>query len=98
MSKISLCMIVGNEQDYIQRCLMSFLRIADEVVLVRAIGNQTPDQTEQMARELCALHGKPLKFSEYNNNGIIRNLVIPARRHAADVELRTMNPDREVVE
>lgn len=65
--KISLCMIVGNVEEYIQRCLTSFLPHVDELVLVRAIGNQTPDRTEHMARELCELHRIPIRFAEYLN-------------------------------
>lgn len=51
MAKISLCLIVGNVEDYIARCLNSFLPIADEVCIVRAIGNQTPDRTLEIAEE-----------------------------------------------
>ncbi|MDD5351102.1 MAG: class I SAM-dependent methyltransferase [Chthoniobacteraceae bacterium] len=50
--KISLCLIVGNVEEYIERCLSSFLPIADEVILVRAIGNQKPDRTFEIARKL----------------------------------------------
>jgi len=65
--KISLCMIVGNVEEYIQRCLQSFLPICDELCLVRAIGTQTPDGTVKMAEELAKLHGKPFRFQEYKN-------------------------------
>ncbi len=68
MSKISLCLIVGNEADYIQRCLQSFLPMCDELCIVRAIGNQQPDRTIEMARELAELHGKAFKFAEYKNS------------------------------
>ena len=37
-ARISLCLIVGNESGYIERCLESFLPVADEVVVVRAVG------------------------------------------------------------
>lgn len=53
MAKISLCLIVGNVEEYIERCLKSFLCIADEVCLVRAIGNQTPDKTFEIAAQVC---------------------------------------------
>lgn len=66
-NKISLCMIVGNVSEYIERCLNSFLPIADEVVIVRAIGNQTPDDTEAIARRVVAASGKPFVFGEYQN-------------------------------
>lgn len=51
-------MIVGNVEDYIERCLESFLPIADEVCIVRAIGSQKPDQTLQRVADAC------LKYSE----------------------------------
>ena len=51
MAKISLCLIVGNVEEYIVRCLDSFAPVADEIVCVRAIGNQTPDRTLELARE-----------------------------------------------
>lgn len=47
--KISLCMIVGNVEEYIDRCLTSFQPIADEIIVVRAIGNQVPDNTLEIA-------------------------------------------------
>lgn len=49
---ISLCLIVGNVEEYISRCLSSFAGFADEIVVVRAIGNQTPDATLQIAEEI----------------------------------------------
>lgn len=67
MNKISLCMIVGNVDDYIERCLLSFLPIADEVVIVQAIGNQQPDRTMELAERLCRLHNKPIRVGKYNN-------------------------------
>jgi cephalosporin hydroxylase len=45
-------MIVGNVEEYIERCLKSFFPIADEICLVRAIGNQTPDKTIEKAEKL----------------------------------------------
>ena len=47
---ISLCMIVGNVEEYITRCLHSFRGIADELIVVRAIGNLEPDRTLDIAR------------------------------------------------
>lgn len=44
-------MIVGNVAEYIDRCLTSFAPIADEIVVVRAIGNQPPDETLDIARD-----------------------------------------------
>ena len=48
-NSISLCLITGNAETYIERCLKSFESIADEICVVRAIGNQEPDQTLQIA-------------------------------------------------
>lgn len=56
--QISLCMIVGNVAEYIERCLESFLPIADEVVLVRAIGAQKHDQTIVKAMNTVARYEK----------------------------------------
>ena len=67
MAKISLCMIVGNVEDYIERCLTSFAPIADEIVMVRAIGNQVPDETFNIADRVCEKLGIPLKFDNYKN-------------------------------
>lgn len=47
---VSLCLIVGNVEEYIDRCLTSFAPLADEIVVVRAIGNQVPDGTLEIAR------------------------------------------------
>ena len=49
--KISLCMIVGNVENYIDRCLTSFAPVADEICVVRAIGCAEPDKTLDIARE-----------------------------------------------
>lgn len=65
--KISLCLITGNCEDYIERCLTSFAPIADEIVLVRAIGNQTHDKTLEIATEVCASLSIPLITGEYKN-------------------------------
>jgi hypothetical protein len=47
--KISLCAIVGNVDRYIVRFLEAFAPLVDEIVLVRAIGNQQPDRTFALA-------------------------------------------------
>ena len=60
-------MIVGNVEEYIERCLKSFLPIADEVCLVRAIGNQLPDETYNIADKVCTDAGVPLVFGNYKN-------------------------------
>ncbi len=49
--KISLCMIVGNVEDYIERCLSSFRPLVDEICIVRAIGGLKPDRTLELAMD-----------------------------------------------
>ena len=63
-AKISLCMIVGNVEEYILRCLESFSPIADEIVLVRAVGAKEPDRTIALAVEK---YGAKVKIGEYRN-------------------------------
>jgi hypothetical protein len=52
--KLSLCVIVGNVENYIARFIESFNPLADEIVIVRAIGNQAPDKTVEIAASLSA--------------------------------------------
>ena len=47
--KLSLCVITGNAENYIERFLNNFQPFFDEVVIVRAIGNQEPDGTLDIA-------------------------------------------------
>lgn len=49
--KISLCAIAGNVDRYIVRFLEAFAPLVDEIVLVRAIGNQQPDKTFTLAMQ-----------------------------------------------
>lgn len=51
---ISLCVIVGNVENYIERFLKHFKPLADEIIIVRAIGSATPDRTLEICeREGC---------------------------------------------
>jgi glycosyltransferase involved in cell wall biosynthesis len=59
---ISLCIITGNAEQYIERFLNCFQPAVDEVCVVRAIGNQEPDRT----LEICESRG--CKIGEYKNN------------------------------
>jgi len=61
MKKLSLCIIAGNVEKYISRFLDSFEPLADEIIVVRAIGNQEPDQTLQIAED------RGCRVSEYRN-------------------------------
>ena len=58
---ISLCLIAGNVAGYITRCLESFAPIADEFCIVRAIGNEPPDDTLAKAAAVAAANGIPLR-------------------------------------
>ncbi len=60
---ISLCLIVGNVEDYIRRCLQSFRPIADEICIVRAIGSLPPDRTLAIAEKEFGA-----RTSEYRNH------------------------------
>ena len=60
-------MIVGNVSEYIERCLRSFAPIADEIVLVRAIGAQQADETMRIANIVCDDLGIPLIAGDYRN-------------------------------
>jgi hypothetical protein len=48
--KIHLGIICGNEADYITRFLDSFQPHVDSISVVRAIGNQPPDATLDIAK------------------------------------------------
>lgn len=64
---ISLCMIVGNVDGYIRRCLESFAPVADEICMVRAIGCQEPDGTMDAARAFCLERDIPFREGVYQN-------------------------------
>lgn len=57
-NKISLCCITGNAEKYISRFLSCFKRVADEIVIVRAIGNQEPDNTLAIASDAGCVVGE----------------------------------------
>jgi tetratricopeptide (TPR) repeat protein len=63
VNKLSICVIVGNESIHIERFLKSFSKIADEFVLVRAIGSAVPDDTLSK----CGGIGVPMRIGEYHN-------------------------------
>jgi len=51
---LSVYLIAGNEEAYIQRCVESFKPISKEVVVCMARGSATPDKTEEIALSLGA--------------------------------------------
>lgn len=67
MSRISLCVICGNEAANIVALLDSFSPGFDELSLVRSIGSREPDDTVRLAREWCERNGKAFVFSERAN-------------------------------
>jgi glycosyltransferase involved in cell wall biosynthesis len=68
--KLTLACIVGNEEKLIERFIRSFEKVCDELILVRAIGNQKPDQTIEIARTIC--EEMNLRFIDYDyKNGVI---------------------------
>ena len=64
---ISLCLMVGNEAEIIERLLNSAADAFDQLCLVRAIGNQLPDQTIARAEAWCQAKSKKFRFAEYEN-------------------------------
>jgi len=60
-NKLSLCVITGNAENYINRFLDHFEEIADEIIMVRAIGCRTPDST------LAIAEARGCKIGEYFN-------------------------------
>ena len=58
MVKVHLGIICGNEESMIGRFLDSFLPHVDSLSVVRAIGNQEPDKTLEIAKERGCLVGE----------------------------------------
>jgi hypothetical protein len=50
--KLTLAVIYGNVENIMERFLRSFAPLVDEIILVRAIGNQKPDNSEKIAWEI----------------------------------------------
>lgn len=67
IKKVSLCMICGNEESVILRCLESAKDAFDELCLVSAIGNQQADKTLYVAEKWCAENSKDFKGAHYRN-------------------------------
>jgi hypothetical protein len=74
--KLSLCVIVGNVETYIGRFLDHFQHVADEIVVVRAIGNQVPDNTLEIAKSrgcICDEYLNQHDFPHVDDFGAARN-------------------------
>ena len=61
-SDLAICLIAGNEERLISRALDAAFSVTPHVVVVRAIGGQTPDQTLEIARQRGCIVG------EYHNS------------------------------
>jgi glycosyltransferase involved in cell wall biosynthesis len=49
-------LITGNEEERIERCIKSYKKICDKIVVIRAIGSAKPDKSLDIARKLgCAI-------------------------------------------
>ena len=62
--KLSLCVIAGNVEGIMPRFLEQFQPLADEVIVVSAVGNQMSDDTIRIAVNRGCIGG-----SYYNNEG-----------------------------
>jgi hypothetical protein len=67
-TKLSLSVITGNCEADVERFLDVFQPHFDEIVMVRAIGNQQPDRTIEIAE------ARGCKTGEYLNNTVARGL------------------------
>jgi glycosyltransferase involved in cell wall biosynthesis len=72
-------LITGNEEERIERCLESYRKICDDIVVVRAIGDLKPDRTLDIAEKFgCAIaeyHNSPLcaEWPHLDNFAAARN-------------------------
>lgn len=64
---VAVCMIAGNEEDWISGSIKSALPVADRVVVAL---NQTGDDTEEICRNL----GAEVRHCEFNNFSQVRNV------------------------
>jgi glycosyltransferase involved in cell wall biosynthesis len=76
-NKISLCVIAGNVERHIGRFLDHFQGVADEVIVVRAIGNQEPDGTLAISAHRGCRSGEytndQFKAKREGNKGTIKD-------------------------
>lgn len=64
-NRLSLCVITGNAENYIDRFLDHFEKIADEIIVVRACGNQEPDRTLYIAEARGCITGEYLNTYDW---------------------------------
>jgi hypothetical protein len=75
--KLSLSVITGNCEKDVERFLDTFQPYFDEVVMVRAIGNQEPDGTCDIAESrgcvMATYHNKEAEWPHVDNFAAARN-------------------------
>jgi hypothetical protein len=67
MKKLSLCVIAGNVEHYMPRFLNNFLPLVDELIVVRAIGNQEPDKTLEIAATRGCVTGEYFNRNDWSH-------------------------------
>ena len=65
--KLTLAVIYGNVENIMERFLRSFAPLVDEVVLMRAIGDQKPDASYEVGTKTLIEMGKRYFVGEYQN-------------------------------
>ena len=65
--RLSLAVIYGNVENIMERFLRSFAPLVDEVILVRAIGDQRPDASYKIGTKALIEMGKRFFVGEYQN-------------------------------
>lgn len=83
--KVSLAVITGNAGRYIRRFLDSFQPWVDEVIVVRAIGNQEPDETLDVAGACGCVtaeyHNTRKDWPHVDDFGAARNVAFDLASH-----------------
>lgn len=82
--KLSLCVITGNAEKYISRFLECFKPLADEIVIVRACGNQPPDETLSIARRagcVTGIYSNRIDWPHVDDFAAARNLAFSMASH-----------------
>jgi glycosyltransferase involved in cell wall biosynthesis len=67
MKKIALCLILGNEEDKIERLLNSFKGSFDYISAVIAVGNQKQDETLSVLQKWCSENSILYHWEIYKN-------------------------------
>jgi len=81
---LSLCVITGNAEQYIGRFLENFKPLADEIIIVRACGNQPPDQTLAIAKQCgcrTAIYSNSHDWPHVDDFAAARNMAFSLASH-----------------